>query len=155
MARENQPLPIQQLEQRKAKLTNLINQRESLVTRIGSGKVKVGSSSENTIKVGKARKMVKDSLPRLRGSLQEVSQETSILDQAQEHLSTIALREKQLTIMREMLAEGNLSKEEIEVHQEEFEALRSLPEQNPALKRGLERLVREKTASTMPPPYRS
>lgn len=138
--------PIQQIEQREDRVSQVLGEREALVDRIGTGVVKVGSSWENTLKVGRVRSKVRGSVNRLRGELGQLDQELNTYGQAREYLSQLSTRQTQLGEMSEMVAEGNLPQDVLQTYQQHYEELASLPERNPALQRGIERIRREEEA---------
>ena len=135
--------PIQQLEARKDRLSHIIGQRESLVDRIGTGDVRVGSSFEVTLKIGEVRSEVKKSITRLHKRLDIANQELQGYEQAKNYLNELSLRQDQLAKMSELVAEGNLTEADLLLHQQQFEELVKLPETNPLLQRGIERIREE------------
>ncbi len=136
-------IPIKQIEIRKDRLTQILAERVSLIGRIGTGEVKVGSSWENTLKVGRVRSVVKASVNRKKEELNNLNQELDAYGQARGYLNELDLRQRQLAEMSEMVAQGNLSKDDLHIYQSEYEKLVSLPQKNPTLQSGIERLKAE------------
>lgn len=135
--------PVQQIEQRRDRVSQVLGEREALVDRIGTGKVKIGSSWENTLKVGRVRSKVKASITRMTGQLGKLDEELNAYGQARDYLSQLPIRRTQLAEMSEMVAEGNLPKDALQAYQQQYEELASLSDRNPALQRGIERIRRE------------
>lgn len=132
-----------ELEQQRDRLAHVVSQREALVDRIGTGQVKIGSSWENTLRIGHVRAKVKASVARLGGELTQIDQEINITGQARDYLTQIEVRQKQLGEMSELVTEGNLPEEILKQYQQEYSTLVALPDTNPALKRAVERIREE------------
>lgn len=138
--------PIQQLEQRRERLSHIIRQRESLVGKIGADKVWIGfqaqgasganldrvivrSTPEATVQVGYTRKTVRENISSLNKRVDEINNEMY----ARKHISILSQVEK-------LVASGDLSKDDLRFHQQQFEKLQ---EQNPSLRKAVDRLRKE------------
>lgn len=113
-----------ELEQRD-RLAHIASQREALVDVIGTGQVRIGSSWENTLKVGRVRARVNVSVTRLRRELTHVNQDIIITEQTKYHLGQLTLRQLQLAQMSAMVSERNLSEDILRQYQQEYTALAS------------------------------
>ncbi len=143
--------PVQNLENRRNSLTRIIDQRKSLIDRIGTGSVKVGSSFENTLKVGKVRKAVTSSISTLTQRLNQVGTDIQNYQNALRYSEELELKKTQLDRIERMVAEGLLTKAETQPHQIEFQEFASLPQKDPGLRKALDRIAQEKEAVKTPP----
>lgn len=127
-----------QLHRESERLARIAQQRAVLLESIGTGNVQLGSSFEATLKIGHARRSVRASLERAEKKREELSQ--AIGTRADEYIFQVNLQDTQLKQMDEMVASGDLPFEVVEKHRREFEELRSLPQHNDYLRRGIEML---------------
>lgn len=136
MVREN--ISLIQLNQESTRLARIAHERLSLLGRIGTGSVLLGSSFEATLKVGNARRSVRASLERAESRREELLQ--AIGTRADEYVFQLNLKSSQLKQMEDMVASGDLPSDIVEQHRNEFEELSALPHNNEYLRRGIERL---------------
>lgn len=139
---------IQQLEERREKLSNIIGQRESLAGRIGTGTVQVRSSFEATVKVGRLRETVRECVVRLSGRLEKIDQELELhaVDFAREHLEEVNLRRNQLAEISGLVLDGYLTEDDLRYHHQQFEELVLLPQRSTLLQKGIDKIKQREGA---------
>lgn len=135
--------PGQVLYQQRQCLSIFIEKRSALLERIGTGEVKVGSSWEATLKVGRTRRDVSMSVVKKQIALQDVNNQIAGYERAQGYQDEIVLRQRQLGQMAELQAQGYLREEVLRDYQARYEDLVAEPETNFYLRRGLELLQQE------------
>lgn len=138
-----------ELAQKQAHLSQLLNQREALVPKIGTGEVQLGSSWETTLKVGRVRRDVNKSVERLRGEHARVTGELEGYGRARSYLSLVDLRGQQIAQMNEMAEEGVLPDDVVDKYRQEYQNLLSEQDTNNYLRRGIE-LVRQEESQVKP-----
>lgn len=131
------------LKREQESLPALIAQRKVTLDRIGTGDIKLGSSMESTLKVGKVRKVVRKSIDRLEAKQENLATQIKGYEEAKDYLSQLPQKKALLDQLEEMAAEDDVLKEAYAQHKTEFDEFSSLPDRNPALKQGLEMLKRE------------
>lgn len=124
----------QDLAQKREQLTHVIDQRRALIDKIGTGDVQLGSSWENTLRVGRVREKVFDSVQRHEEQRRIITAQEELL-RYQENLS---LRREQLTEMRRLQQDGYLPDSVVDRYQQEYASLVMLPETSEPLRRGLD-----------------
>jgi hypothetical protein len=139
-------IPIEQIEKERDHLSRCLIQRESFVKDIGTGEVKVGSSFESTLRVGRVKGLVRTSMNRIQGELDNLNQELDAYSQARSYLGQISLRQAQLSQIGQMVDEGNLTPDIYELHKAQLEELTASSQTNPILIRGLKRIQLEEEA---------
>jgi len=139
---------FQQLEginKRRERLSHIIEQRESLIEKIGTGNVKAGVSGqeETTLRVGNLRRFIREeNLPKLKARLEKLEQDAEpiIYGGAREYIDLIGARCKQLSKMRKMFEDGYLREDEIRQHEDDFREFVKLPKRNSLLQKGIARI---------------
>jgi hypothetical protein len=134
---------LSQLNAQRNRVSQIAQEREALIDRIGTGEIKVGSSWENTLRVGEVRGRVRSSAARLNEKLTSINTSISEYHNAQDYLKELQLRESQLSIMSEHVASGNLPEDILLAYQQEYTELLSRPESNIQLKNGLSKIQAE------------
>lgn len=129
--------PRQRLEERSQHLSHVLSQRQVLLDRIGTGGVKLGSSWEATIKIGKVRRHVRASLSLLQDALEEAQSELSAYSQADNFRNEVEKRRGQLAEIRALVEEGNLPSEMLSKYEAMYGQLLNQPATNEVLRRGL------------------
>lgn len=138
--------PIKQIEQERDYLSQSIVKREAFIDCVGSGTVKIGSSFENTLKVGRIKGMAKASILRMQERRDDLDQEVIAYNQACDHLGEISLRQTQLSEINQMVTDGNLPLNIFQLHQQQLQELVSLSQTDPILIRGIKRIQLEEEA---------
>ena len=136
-------LPTNELIQQRDKTLLSVEKREYHIGLIGQCKIKDGSSFENSIELGLRRADAKGRLAQDQEKLNVLNQELSAYQQAKQYLDQVKLRQNQLDLMSQMVAQGNLFPQIFEKHQNEFQELTLLSETDPVLARGIARIRQE------------
>ncbi len=132
------------LQQRREHLSHILDQRKSLIDRIGTGSVKVGSSFENTLKVGETRRAVRESIARIGDKIEQINAGLTSHTLAESYLENLEKRRDQLAQISEMVSDGVIPADVLRKHQIEFEELIALPATDSALKKVIDQLNQEK-----------
>lgn len=133
---------LQELETRRDSLSKGIGRINDvyLSDPVRIGKVEVGSSFSTTLEVGRTKAAAKKAIVGLGNRLEQVNNELSVNDEARVYLHRVNQMEQGLDEMRELVAEGNLPEDLLRQHQQEFDELQKLPENNPSLQRAIQRI---------------
>ncbi len=143
-------LSTDQLIQQRDKTLQSVEKREYHIGLIGQCKIKDGSSFENSLELGLRRADAKGRLAQDQEKLNDLNQELSAYQQAKQYLDKVKLRQTQLDLMSQMVAQGNLFPQILEKHQNEFQEFTLLPETDPVLARGIARIRQEEEKSETP-----
>lgn len=158
MSREQEPKSLEQLIQERGELSELIKQRQELVGRIGSGRVRLGERPEKDAQIGRLRKKATLAADRWRGEFVALVSRISVLEEeedqrsiegAERYLQEVTTFRGWLEEIRGYTREGYLPKDILEKREGEYRLLAARPGSNLGLKRGLEllRARREKTVA--------
>ncbi len=135
---------FKEIGQQRSHVADVLSQRQSLVGKIGTGNVTPQSSVENAIKVGGTRANVNSSIERLEEKAARLDQELEA--RAPEYLGLLAVQKDQVDRLNGLVEQGFLKKEEVQPHIDDYNAFAALPEQQPALKRGIEKIKEAENA---------
>lgn len=143
---------IQQLEAGRDRLSSILEEGNAVIGRRSDKalqmKEEVGTTFEATLKYGrynKASDIVKKTVSGLTDRLNRVDQELEphAVEFARKHMEEVSLRRNQLAEMSELVAGGNLTEKVLRLHQQQYEDIVKLPETNPLLQKGLDRIKQE------------
>lgn len=135
---------FRQIGQQRSHVADVLDQRQSLVGKIGTGNITSQSSVENAIKVGSTRGRVNSSIERLTEKANQLDQELET--NAPEYLALLTIQKSQVDRLNTLVDQKFLTKEEIKPHIDSYNAFVALPEQQPALKKGIEKIKQTESA---------
>ncbi len=144
--------PIQQVITRREKANRILglrkSRRETLWERVEkNADINETQLQENELlEIGKVIKKDRVSEKRLTIMLTSLDQEIAVYRRAKKFLVDVAQKQTALTDISKLVAEGNLPKAAISSLQRQVEAFKSLPERDPILLTGLERIRQEEEA---------
>lgn len=138
------------LNKRSERLSKIIEERQELLGEIGTGSIALGSSFDNTIRIGRVRKRVASSVDRFSNEFLAVRSELQERrkTEAKNFLAELKLSEAKLDQIRELAREGYVEKEYLEFHEEEFKELKKRPQREPWLMDAIRKLAEKKKEKT-------
>jgi hypothetical protein len=136
--------PIEKVKERLRSINNLVVQRESLKERIGiEGKVQVGSSEETTLRVGRVRNRVENSIQRLKNKTQTLLGEIEGYETAEDYLKQKKSLQRHLASTSEQVDRGETPKRSLSKLQNDYSSFTQRSERDPGLRKGIERRRQE------------
>jgi hypothetical protein len=138
-----QPSVVNRLKDRRDKLSGIVEERQVLYEKIGTGKVTALSSVENALKIGRVKGKVKDDIGKKQEKLKRLNNEVVVYERAELVLSGLEDERKKMKQLQSYVKEGHLGEEVLEYHREDLEKLETEVRENPDVRRAVGELKKE------------